>query len=379
MSLIITVSHDISIFDELRDEWIGLHKHSLASGAALTWQWVSIWYKHFYDEGELWLMEARQDTRLVGIAPMMKINISPKLGIGWTRIEFIGSSHFHENLDFIVEPGYEELVIPRFLETLFQHRKKWDTLHLSSIIEPKTLEILDSSGYDWRINAKLEMVSPYAKLPSDSETWMKSLSRNRRWKLRRQVKMLDEEFPDNWSLKRVTESKQIDETLDYLVQLHQAKWENIGKPGAFHYGDWLDYYRELIHQFSEEGWLRLYRMDINQKPAAILYTYHYRGRAYNQISGIDESLTDVPIGHVMTRHSIEEAIRDNIEEYSFMWGQEPYKYSFGALDRIQYSYDLIEATRVQLHKKTATFLRAIKSNVRKTGEFLISSDNDEKE
>lgn len=375
MSLEIRIIHDVQILSELRDEWIDLQSRSASDGAAITWQWISTWYKHFHDMGELWLLEAREDDRLVGIAPMMKISVRPKLGSSWTRVEFIGASHFHENLDFIVEPGYEETVIQKFLETLLEHRNNWDMLRLSSLTAPKTLEILDTSPYEWYINSKLEMISPYTKLPSDTEEWMKSLSRNRRWKLRRQVKMLNEEFPENWSLERVTDSAKIDETLEELVRLHQEKWEALGKQGAFNYGEWADYYRDLVHTIADEGWLHLYRMEINQKAVAILFIYHYRGRAYNQISGIDEAITDIPIGHVMTRHSIEEAIRDDVEEYSFMWGTEPYKYSFGASDRIQYSYDLISTNRVRLYKQTAILLRGIKANVRKTRKSLISKND----
>ena len=123
--------------------------------------------------------------------------------------------------------------------------------------------------------------------------------------------------------------------------------------------------------FQNEGWLRLYRMDINGKPATLLYMYHYRGRAYNQIAGLDESMTEVPLGHVMTQHSIEEAIRDGVDEYSFMWGEEPYKYSFGAQNRIQQAFDLVINARVQFQYKAVDFLRGVKTRMKNSSQHSM--------
>jgi CelD/BcsL family acetyltransferase involved in cellulose biosynthesis len=365
----VSLTHDTHAIQNLQDEWIALHSRSTARGAALSWQWVNIWWKHFNHTGELWLMQIRDsDQRLIGIAPLIKVQFQPKYGFSWRQIEFIGASHHHEHLDFIVEPGYEEQVVPLFLQKLSEQRKQWDVLHLSALADTKTLDVLATSGEDWIPNLKKEMVAPYTTLPSDTEKWMSSLSRNRRWKLRRNIKQLNEEFPDNWSIVRLCEPQELDEGLDILVTLHQAKWEALDKPGAFHFGEWTTYYRELMHCFQNEGWLRLYRMDIAGKAATLLYMYHYRGRAYNQIAGLDETMTEVPLGHVLTQHSIEEAIRDGVDEYSFMWGEEPYKYSFGAQNRIQQAFDLVINSRVQFQYKAVDFLRGVKTRMKNSSQ-----------
>ena len=372
MAFDVSLTHDIHAIQNLREEWIDLHCRSAARGAALSWQWMNIWWKHFNQTGELWLMQVRDsDQRLIGIAPLIKVRFQPKYGFSWRQLEFIGASHHHEHLDFIVELGYEEHIIPLFLQKLLEQRNHWDVLHLSALAETKTLDVLTASGHNWIPNFKKEMIAPYTTLPSDAETWMASLSRNRRWKLRRNIKQLNEEFPDDWSIVRLCEPHELNEGLDILVKLHQSKWEALDKPGAFHYGEWVDYYRELMHCFQHEGWLRLYRMDIGGKPATILYMYHYRGRAYNQIAGLDETIADLPLGHVMTQHSIEEAIKDGVDEYSFMWGEEPYKYSFGARNRIQQAFDLVANPRVQFQYKAVDYLRGVKAQLKKSSKTSL--------
>ncbi|MDQ7025888.1 MAG: GNAT family N-acetyltransferase [Anaerolineae bacterium] len=376
MPLIITLTHEADALQTLRDEWNDLQGRSVARGAALSWTWINVWWQHFHDLGELWLMEARrsEDNRLVGIAPMMRIQVNPRVGLGWQQIEFIGSSHFHEHLDFIIEPDYEMQVISLFIEKLKQHRNRWDILRLARLSDTPTLSFLESSEESWQVNEKQVMISPYIQLPADIDAWMSSVSKNRRKKQRRYLRYLNETYPDNWSITQVTDPTHLDKVFDELVELHQAKWDDTDKSGAFYqYGDLRAYFRDLMHALLQDGCLRLYQMVVDGETVVVLFSYYYQGRTYDQVSGVHDISADVPVGHVMTQHSIAQAIADGADEYTFMWGTEPYKYSFGAKDRIQHAFDLVNSKRVQFHKKTAQFLRGIKSRVRE-----VSAGDDDK-
>ncbi len=148
------------------------------------------------------------------------------------------------------------------------------------------------------------------------------------------------------------------------------QWEGRGAGGAFLYGGWVGYYHDLMMALFEKGWLRLYCLCIKGQPAAILFSYHYQGRVYNQISGINPNATEIPLGHVMTRFSLEIAISESVTDYMFMWGVEPYKFSFGAINRTLYAFELISSPRVRMQKGLVEFLRRIK---RSWKEFVNQS------
>lgn len=371
MSFIISITHEYNRFQELESEWEDLQNCSRSNGAALTWTWINIWLEHFGDTGELWLMEARDvdNNKLIGLAPLFKRTIKPKYGFPYRQIEFIGSSHFHENLDFIINKNFEHRIIPKFMEVLLINQKDWDVLHFSSLINEDTFQTLLSTHSDWIKDNESEMVSPYATLPSETEKWLGTLSSNRRWKLRRYRKSLDDEFAGVWSLELISTHEELDRVFEYLVKYHQLHWEKVGKPGAFHYGQWKEYYRKLIHTFLDKGWLRMYCLYIERTPTAILFSYHYAGQAYNQISGLDQSISKTPLGHIVTQHSIETAIQEKLAEYHFMWGDEPYKYSFGAVNRTLLACELIVNRRVMFEKSLIIALRKAKR--------LLSKDDSE--
>lgn len=360
MSIAITLSHEIEALEALQDEWIDLQNRSSAKSMELSWHVIYIWCKHFHDVGELWLLTAREDQRLIGIAPLMNVKNQPGRGFAWQQLEFIGTDTEQEHLDFIIENGYEEHIIPLFIDELYEHRSQWDVINLTAMSETKTIDILQQSDRDWVEVPKKNMVAPYITLPDTEDEWMLSISPNHRGKLRRYRKKLDQQFPDRWSIIQVTQSDELNDTFDHLVRLHQTHWENIGASGTFYYGEFAEYFRELAHSMLENGWLRMYRVDIDEKLYGVYYCYHYYGRAYFHIGGIDRNITKVPLGYVLLHHSITQAISEDLSEFTLMLGEQSYKYSFGCVARTYRTFRLVSSLRVQLQIRVVGELRKVK-------------------
>lgn len=364
MAITIKLSHDKQIIKALRDEWIDLQNRSSATSIQLTWQWIDIWHKHNEDVGELWIMTAREDGYLIGIAPLIKIKVQPSRGFAWQELEFIGASDDHEHLDFIIQTGCEEQVIPSFIDELRKHRTRWDVITLFGIADTNAPDILKQSGDDWVEMPINNTVAPYTSLPDTMDEWMMSISSNHRQKLRRYHRKLDDQFPDQWSITQVVQPDELEYSLEHLVRLHQAFWEPKGKLGYFHRGELTGYYRELMHSMLENGWLRLYRLDIDDKPCAVDFCWHYRGRACYAIGGVDREVTSIPLGYILMQHTIGQAIREGLGEYSFMIGKQSWKYSFGGVNRVHQVFQLIESPRVRLQLKTVDLLRGVKASLR---------------
>lgn len=360
MSITITLSHDTEIIEALRHEWIDLQARSSATSITLTWQWICTWYKYFGQDSELWLLTAHEDDRLIGIAPLMKVEVKPDLGFAWQQLEFIGAPSFLERLDFIIEAGYEQQVIPLFIDKLYEQVSRWDVILLAGLCTSKTVDILQQSGNDWVKYPDRDMVVPYLTLPDTVDEWMQSISRKSRKNLRRYRNMLDKQFPDQWSIVQVTQPDELDETFDHLVYLHQALWEARDMSGDFAYDNVTDYYRDLMHSLLATGSLRMYSLKIDGKPCAIDFCSHYLGRANGFITGTDRDVTNVSLGLVLKHHAIEQAIQEGLSEYSLGMGEQPYKYSFGGINQTHLALRLIGSRRVQLQE----LLSQLKSRVR---------------
>lgn len=374
MSITMMLSHEAETLETLRDEWINLQTRSSAKGMALTWQWVHIWHKYFDHFGELWILTAREDNRLIGIAPLMKVEVQPDYGLAWQQLEFIGASYEHDHLDFIIEPGYEEQLIPLFIDELHAHKSRWDTILLTALCNTKTPDILQRTNREWVESPGKNLITVHTTLPDTMEEYMLSISRRHRKKLRRYRNLMDKQFPDRWSIIQVTQPDELDYTLDQLVSMHQSQWEAKGGPGIFHYGELTGYYRELMHCLLENGWLRLYHLKVEDKTCAVDFSYHYRGRAYGQIRAVTRAVKDVTLGDVLMHHGIEQAVSEGMGEYSFSLGEHSWKYSFGGVNQVQQAFQLVSSSRVRLQLKTLEGLRGIKSRIRNMTPDEIDRD-----
>ena len=197
---------------------------------------------------------------------------------------------------------------------------------------------------------------------------MHSISKNQRKKLRRHRRRLDQDYPGNWFVKMVSDPQELDEVFPRLVDLHQAHWESSGKPGAFHRGEYVPYYKDLMHSFLKNGWLKLFYLVIEGELKAALFGYHHKGIAYDHIGGRVHDDFRMPIGHVLTHYSIEHAIQQGVREYRFLWGREDYTYSFGAEDRVLRTYELASSTWLKSQFRFVDGLRQIKNTVVPQGE-----------
>lgn len=377
MALTITLTHDPARIDSLRSEWETLHEKSAADCIYLTWDWVSLWWSFFGKPGALWLLEAREDNgELVGLAPLMRVVHSPLFGVRWRQLQFISADSPCEHLDFIIQQGQEERVLAAFLHHLIKQRSHWDVLNLSKLSDcSPTLALLrTNSEIPWQEEDML--VAPVIYLQNDWETYFQSLASYKRRNQRRYTRDLNEKHPD-WQWRLANDISDVDRTLDGLIELHQAFWTAQGHAGAFT-GQLPMFHHQVARRFFERGWLRLSRLEINNQLVASLYTYEYRGRVYNFSMGVNQQFKDLNPGHIAIEMAIRESFKTGAREYDFLWGNESYKYAWGAVDRHNWALRWLASPRAQFEQRAIDYLRTGWHFVKRTLKSRKSKPQQEK-
>jgi hypothetical protein len=299
-------------------------------------------------------------------------------------LQFINTGTDCDHLDFIVRRGTEADVIPQIFETLKGHQTRWDTIYLEYMMDssPSLPVIRAGCGIEW---TELEPdVAPYIELPDNWDELFGKLSSNKRWKQRRYLKRLNKAHPDNWTFDQVTKTDELRPTYDDLVRLHQPRWEAQGQPGAFAAGARRDFHFDIAQRALERGWLRMYRLTIDGRIAAILHGFAYDDRMYHWANGLDYELSNLNPGHVFNQLILEDSIKSGMKEYDFLLGSEPYKYSWGAVDRGQIRLEWVASPRVRLQKQVINGLRQVKTKLQSKTDSAQSepdqtADSDESE
>ena len=316
---------DPARFEALRVEWNELLASSASDCLFLTWEWLHTWWKHLREDRRLRIVTVRRDRELIAIAPLALRSRRWRRLLPFPALEFLGTGGVGSDyLDVLIGRGQERHALPALAGSLADDklmlelarvrrtsahagelaaeiaRRGWVSTHVRTDVCP----FIDLSGHDW-------------------QSYLASLGRSHRYNLRRRLRNLEK----HWEIRfeRVRSEEQRAVALRALVTLHGRRWRERGSPGAFHTPGLIAFHEELSRLALEQGWLRLYVLHLNGKPAAALYGFLYNGVFYFYQSGFDPELREHSIGLITMGLAIKSAIEEGAKTYDFLRGDESYK------------------------------------------------------
>jgi CelD/BcsL family acetyltransferase involved in cellulose biosynthesis len=165
-------------------------------------------------------------------------------------------------------------------------------------------------------------------LAFEGRSWdelLKGKSRNFREQVGRRTRALERDHAVRYRL--VDGQDGLDEALDTFFRLHtlrHPKGSAITRTEAFQ--------REFAAVAAERGWLRLWLLELDGRPAAAWLGFRYAGAECYYQAGRDPAYDKHSVAFVLLAHSIRAALEDGATEYRFLRGDEPYKYRFANVD-----------------------------------------------
>lgn len=318
-------------FEELKDEWNQLLCRSHSNSIFLTWEWLYTWWKYYHFNRKLFIVTVRdQEGALLGIAPLCISKIKSLKLFSAKVLNFLGTEDVcSEYLDFIVgNDGSKEIVLA-IHDYIDSDSTLWDYVFLSDLSESsESLSVLDEILCSKKINHYLfqEAVCPYISLPENYETYCQSLSKNMRYNLKRRTKNLAKKFNATFSISNG--SSNLEKTMEELFDLHKKRRDMIGRKGDFLRDNLLAFHKDIATTFKEKGYLRIYNMKINGEAISVLYGFSYNNRFSYYQAGMDPEFEKQSVGMVLMGNCIEDSIANNLEEFDFLRGTEPYKFKW---------------------------------------------------
>lgn len=180
-------------------------------------------------------------------------------------------------------------------------------------------------GEAWaeRLGGRVLRTTPSPVLRYEDRSWEKilaSLSANLRQQIGRRERRLVREHA--LSYRMTTDPDRLDDDLDCLFTLHDARWRGTSTFG----GSNQAFHRAFARRALERGWLRLWIAEADGRPAAAWYGFRFGDAELYYQAGRDPAFDHTSIGFVLLVHTVREALRSGATEYRFLEGGEPYKY-----------------------------------------------------
>lgn len=303
-------------FDSIASYW-------LDSRHALNWEclfmlpaWLKAWWGEFGSARAPYLWSVRHKDELIGIAPLM---------IEAETARLIGDSDVCDYLDVIVTPGQET----EFFEVLLQHlrqrgitRLDLDSLRADSIAFNHLAAAAERLNYT--VFSEPHDVSMELELPASWDEFLKQLTGKDRHEIRRKLRRLDEAAHVNF---RVVESKaEVSKEIDLFLDLFKS---NRADKSDFMTDQRASFFRSLANAMAEARILKLFFLELDEKPAAAVMCFDYQSKVYLYNNGYDNQYRSLSVGLLSKVFTIQDSIQRGKNKYDFLKGTEAYKQRLG--------------------------------------------------
>jgi len=301
-------------FEDLRPDWEDLCRKSPARLLFSSPSWCEVWWRHFGKDNELYLGAVTAQKNIIGIAPLRL-----KDGI----LHFIGSDNVCDFLDFIVEPGKEDI----FFATLRQHLEQTNckTLNLAPLLP-------DSIAYRWisamaqdsktGVSRAEDDVTVSLDLPHDLASYLSLLNSKQRHEVLRKERRLSEEGEVAYEVKSQAAAGDIEVFLDFFRESREDK-------NRFLTAEMESFFRDIIESTAIDHTLRLGMLKLNQIHIAVTLCFDHRDEIYLYNSGYNPAYRWLSAGLLSKYYSIKHSIETGKSRYDFLRGAERYKYHLG--------------------------------------------------
>jgi CelD/BcsL family acetyltransferase involved in cellulose biosynthesis len=298
-----------------RVEWQRVLSRSDSNVVFLTREWQQTWWDA-YGRGTLLLAAARQHGRIIALAPLFAddgmVYFIGSGGCGSDYLDFIGDISGPETLDGLLAAardrvrdfvGFRFYLVPDVSRTGGLLRAAASRLGL---------ELCDEGQLPAPV---LDLNAPQAVEAILSKKTLRQAERSL----------------DRTGALRMTEARSDCDILPHLdgfFAQHIERWEPTPFPSLFLEPRHREFYRRLVHDASDAGWLRFTRLQWQDRTIAAHFGFCYNGRYLYYKPTFSTDLARHSPGQVLLRKLVQSAIADDATVFDFGLGNEAYKARF---------------------------------------------------
>jgi CelD/BcsL family acetyltransferase involved in cellulose biosynthesis len=278
--------------------------------------WLKPWWKSFGRGRRLCLFSIHDGDRTIGIAPLQRTDDTVRL---------IGNEDVCDNLDFIAAPDMSL----EFYRILLDHLKRDGVRRLElapvrqdSAIITELLPLAEKTGC--RISHEEYDVSFELELPGSWESYLNILSGKERHEIRRKLRRLN--AAGRISYRLVDDAFSVEREMETFLALFKS---NRTDKASFMSDRMATFFRELAASLAQAHILRLFFLDLDEKPIAATMCFDYNSAMYLYNNGYDKRFSSLSPGLLSKVLSIKDSIQSGKKTYDFLKGAEVYKKRLG--------------------------------------------------
>ena len=319
-------------FSEINpQEWNDLLTGSITDTPFLRYEYQSVWWEHrgggewLFKNAKLVLVSAREDEKLVGIAPLFISEYD-----GQSALLLIGSIEISDYLDLIVRMEDHAPFVTGLLDFLASTLPdSWRGLDWYNLPDSSpTLSALkaESAQRGWTHLEEMYRPTPRIALNGDFDEYLNRVEKKQRHEIKRKMRRAQESGRNvRWY---ISDLNDVESEIDSFLGLME---HDEAKAGFLH-DAMREQMKAIIHTAHKNGWLWLAFLEADGQRIAANLNFDYNNKLWGYNAGVNRDFMELSPGWVLLGYVLQWACENNRTEFDFMRGDEEYKYRFGAVN-----------------------------------------------
>jgi len=319
-------------FSEINpQEWNDLLTSSITDTPFLRYEYQSVWWEHrgggewLFKNAKLVLVSAREDEKLVGIAPLFISEYD-----GQSALLLIGSIEISDYLDLIVRMEDHAPFVTGLLDFLASTLPdSWRGLDWYNLPDSSpTLSALkaESAQRGWTHLEEMYRPTPRIALNGDFDEYLGRVEKKQRHEIKRKMRRAQESGRNvRWY---ISDLNDVESEIDSFLGLME---HDEAKAGFLH-DAMREQMKAIIHTAHKNGWLWLAFLEADGQRIAANLNFDYNNKLWGYNAGVNRAFMELSPGWVLLGYVLQWACENNRSEFDFMRGDEEYKYRFGAVN-----------------------------------------------
>jgi CelD/BcsL family acetyltransferase involved in cellulose biosynthesis len=318
----------------LRPEWEALWRRVPETAPFQSPAWLLAWWSVFGSAIPV-VVIARQAERLVGLLPLYILDEPPA-----RKLLPIGAG-ITDYLDALIAPEAPPDTARCLLELALAGASRFSVTECAlQELPPQSPLVIAPVPPGWKERPPAQTPCPILFLPEWAGGLRGAVPAGRLRDIRQSLHRAERiggcsfDYATPATLHRV---------LSDLIRFHESRWAVQRKPSVLRDPAVIEFHRLAAPELAAAGCLRLQLLRIAGQPAAAIYALLAAGRMFFYMSGFDPGFSAQSPGTILLGHMIEQAVQEGRRELHFLRGDEAYKHSWGAIDRMNTTRLLVPA------------------------------------
>lgn len=318
------------------EDWNSLCSKGPTNTVFQTYQWHAAWLEEFGKDNTLFLIQVKEDGKLIGLAPLV---IIPKFAL--RILKFIGTGH-SDYCDFIYDKA-DTKALKEIFKYLRTKMDDWDAMALDHIPEgSETVRVINACCRDAGFSVTL-----YSKLPcpvfifDQNKNNIKELANKKRL---HNYYQYFEKKGEYQVLNSNTEGG-ITPFLEQFFEQHIQRCKTTDHQSLFWDERNQRFYKNLVKYLCPNHWLNFTVVQSQGQAIAFHFGLVYGRKFICYKPSFDHRLSKFSPGQVLLRELFIYSMGNGCEEFDFSIGDEDYKRRFTNKIRMNLSFKVFKTKK----------------------------------